>query len=306
MALRDRQLGGIPLPKPQSIALALLMSACVPLLGYLVWYPLLHIPKELWPVLAVISTFVHIGMSSGIVPAGTERAQLWFGTYTNVSFPAGIYLVPKLPIPLLLLLVRFIFGHEIYSKILWSMEGDVSVQSITAPFAAKGMTKDGAHVLVKGRLVLEVESAAIYRSQTRNGDDKQTPVDVAIAEYVAAVKDSVIRKYTVAELRQGRHADGSSLLNKALTEAWNLIADFGISLSRSPLGEIEILSEQVEHALDRSQGKEIFTASAEALAEAFANYRQKNPGLSEEIAWASFASSQGLPPGVSINILKVK
>lgn len=308
MTLRDRQIGGVPLPKLQSILLQVFFTACVPTLGYQIWYPFFHIPEELWLLLAVVGMVTHMGMSPDIVPEGMERAQTWFGKYTGVSFPAGIYLKPILPLPFVLLAVRLVCGKEIYNKILWAMEGDVRVESIPLQGLAEGLTRDGALVELQWTLVLEIVNVAVFRSQTRDDTDRKTLLDTVAAEYNAQVKSSVVSQHSTEELMRGYHSGGAEVLNLWMTAAWSLEKDFGVVLARSPTTKVRILSDQVRQAWERSQGKEIFAASADALADAFAAYRRKHPDLSEELAWISFASSQGLPPGTQppITIMKFK
>jgi hypothetical protein len=301
MALRDRQISGIPLTRLQSEIISHAMTVLVPILGYKVWYPFLHIPQELWLVLAVISTAIHLAMSVQIVPNNVERNLLWFGSYTGASFPNGICFIPRLPFPIILLVIRVLAGDEIYRKILWSLEGDVSIKSTIVSFIAEGMTRDGARVRIKGKLRLEVESAAIISSQ---GFD--SAVDGIVAEYTAGVKTAVISQHSVEELMRGYHSGGSSVLTGWMTDAWQLVHTFGMSLASAPIAEVEILSKHVEQAWDRARGEEIFTAGAKSLARSFTAYRAENPNLSEEVAWASFAASQGLPPWMTIDIVKFK
>jgi hypothetical protein len=305
MALRDRQTGGIPLTKGQAEILSHIFTVCVPIFGYTIWYPMLGIPEELWPFLAAIGIAIHLGMSLGVINPGYERAQLFNGQYTGVSFPAGIYFNPVIPFPLLLVLI-WLISREVYRKIFWSMEGDVRVESITLRGVAEGLTRDGAHVEIEWMLTLEIMNVAVFRSQTRDDTDREALLDIIRAEYSSQVKTSVIEQHTVEQLQRGTHSGGSQVLNQWMTEVWNLVSDFGVRLARSPITKVRILSEQVRQAWERAQAKDIFTASGDALGEAFARFREKNPGLSEEIAWVSFASSQGLPPGTSINIIKVK
>jgi hypothetical protein len=306
MALRDRQISGVPLTKGQSAAISIFLTALVPVIGYHFWYPFLHIPEELRPWIAAIGMAINLGMSIQIVPNNVERNLLWMGSYTGASFSNGICLIPRAPIPILLLGFRLLAGEEAYKKFLWSLEGDVRVESIPMQGIAEGLSKDGALMEIEYTLVLEVGNAAIFRSQTRNDTDRQVVLDIVRAEYNARVKASVLRQHTAEELQSGMHSGGSQVLNEWMTGAWKLMADFGVELTRSPIALVRFKSEHVRQAWERAQAEGIFTAGAESFGKAFSAYRAKNPGLSEEIAWASFAASQGLPAGTSINILKFK
>lgn len=308
MALRDRQVSGISLTKTQSEWLSHFFTACVPVLGYTVWYPLLGIPEELWKFFALIGVVVHLGMSFGVVNPGYERAQLFNGHYTGVSFPAGIYFNPVLPFPLLLLVIRII-SEEFYRKFLWSMEGDVRVESIRAAGQAEGLTRDGLRVRIDWMMVLEIENVAVFRSQTRDDTDRQGVIDIIISEYAAAVKSAVISQHTAQELMQGTHSGGSQGLNEWMTEAWNLVRDFGVVLARSPVGAVKILSERMEKAFDVDAGKILLRDVTNEYAVAFAEFKKElPPGTSEEVAFLMFNAArldEGKEPA-TINVVKFK
>lgn len=307
MALRDRQISGIPLTKTQSEWLSHFFTALVPVFGYNFWYPLLGVPEELWIWFAIIGIAAHLWMSVEVVPNNVERNLLWMGSYTGVSFPNGICFIPRLPFPVILFAVYVVLGEEVYRKILWSLEGDVSVQSISVPYQADGLTRDGARVRVHGMLRVEVVNAATFRSQTEGGQDRL--VALIAAEYESGVKDAVISQHSADELMRGYHSAGSAVLLEWMTDAWRLVADFGVELARAPLAKVEILSKHVELAFDRAQAKEIFVEGAESLAEVYAAFKAKLPaGTSEEVALAMFNAArldEGQAP-VTINIVKFK
>ena len=216
MALRDRQISGIPLTKGQAAVLAILMTALVPVLAYGLWFKTLFawFPEELRFPTVVAGMIIHFFLSVNIVPNNVERNLLWFGSYTGASFPNGICLIPRLPIPFLLLLLRVALSDEVYRKILWSLEGDVSIRSIIVPYEATGLSRGGARVRVTGKLRVEVANAATFRSQTVDG--KEGLVQMVAAEYAAAVKSSVIAQHTAAELMRGYHSAGSLILTLLL------------------------------------------------------------------------------------------
>lgn len=307
MALRDRQISGIPLTKQQSEILSHILTLVVPVLGYKVWYPLLGIPEEMWFWLAVLGVAVHLAMSAEIVPNGVERNLLWFGSYTGSSFSNGICFLPRLPFPVLLILIRIIFSEEFYRKILWSLEGDVPLQSIVVPFTAEGMARGGARVRITGKLRLEVEQAAVFHSQTMKG--VQDLIDMVAGEYQATVKSAVIMQHTAEELMYGTHSGGAPELAAWMTDAWNLVVVFGVKLASAPIAAVEILGEQVERAFDRAQAQEIFTAGAVSIAQAYAVFKKELPeGTSEEVALAMFNADRidsGQAP-ISINVVKFR
>lgn len=306
MALRDRQIRGIPLTETQSEVISHILTALTPVLGYTVWYPMLGIPEELWVFFAITGVAIHLAQSVEIVPNGVERNLLWFGAYTGASFSNGIRFLPRLPFPVVLLAVRLVFGAEIYRKILWSLEGDVPIQSIVARTSAEGLSSDGARVRINAMLRLEVENAATFHSQTLHG--KEDLVSMLSGEYQESVKSLVIARHTAKELKRAEYAGGSEL-SVWMTAAWNSLGVFGVSLASAPISTVEILSKQVERAFDRAQAKEVFIEGSRSLAEAYTAFKQGlPPGTSEEVALAMFNAEQldnGQAP-LNINIVKFK
>lgn len=307
MALRDRQISGIPLTETQSEAISHALTLLVPVLGYQVWYPFLGLPEELWMWLAIVGVVIHVAMSAEIVPNGVERNLLWWGSYTGASFSNGIRFIPRLPFPVVLLIIRLVFTEEFYRKIFWSLEGDVSVQSIVAHFVAEGLARGGARVRITGMLRLEVERAATFHSQTLNG--RQELLDMMVGEYQDSVKSSVIMQHTAEELMRGTHSGNTQVMAEWMTKAWDSVGVYGVSLARAPIATVEILSPQVERAFDRIHAKEIFVSGARSLAETYAAFKEGLPaGTSEEVAFALFNAERidnGESP-VDINVVKFK
>lgn len=307
MALRDRQISGIPLTELQSEVISHVLTLLVPMLGYQVWYPFLGIPEEFWKWFAILGVAVHVAMSVEIVPNGVERNLLWWGSYTGASFSNGIRFIPRLPFPAVLLIIRLVFTEEFYRKIFWSLEGDVSIQSIVVRFEAEGLARGGARVRITGMLRLEVEQAATFHSQTLNG--RQEVIDMIVGEYQDSVKSSVIMQHTVEELMRGTHSGNTGVMTEWMTNAWNSVGVYGVSLARAPIATVDILSPHVERAFDRIHAKEIFIGGAESLAEAFTAFKEKlPPGTSEEVAFALFNAERidnGESP-VDINVVKFK
>lgn len=307
MALRDRQIGGWPLQWNPAMFASIVMVLLVPILGYAYWYPMFNISAELRPFLAVIGMGVQIHRQIGQVPANTERAQLFFGRYTGISFPAGIYMLPKLPLPFVTLVLEAVMGMEIYKYFLWTLAGSVSVQSIVVPFRVEGLTRDNIRVAIVGKLRLEIENAATFISQT--GENLQTLIDGVVAEYVAGVKASVISQHTAEELMRGYHSGGASTLAQWMTDAWRLVTTYGVSLESAMIGDVKILSTRMEKAFDANVGKELLRAVSNEYAAAFAEFKAGLPeGTSFEVAANMFNAArldEGLPP-VDLNVFQFK
>lgn len=306
MALRDRQISGIPLTREQAFIVALAMTALVPVLSYGVWFKtiLFWVPEELRLYIVVLGMIIHLALSVEVVPNNIERNLLWFGSYTGASFPNGIYLVPKLPIPFALLLIRIFLGEEVYRKIFWSLEGDVSVESISVPYTAEGLARGGARVRVRGMLRLEVTNAATYRSQTMNG--REQLVSLIAAEYASSVKSSVIAQHTAAELMQGYHSAGTWALLEWMTQAWDAVRVYGVELASAPMVEVEILSKEVERAFDLEQARETFVGAATTVADAIAELKRRHPDLSETELAMIYPSVFGGGSNVRVNVHNVK
>ncbi len=288
------------------MVVALAMTALVPVLSYGVWFKtiLAWLPEELRLPLVLVGMVTHLVLSIQVVPNNVERNLLWFGSYTGASFPNGICLVPRLPVPIFLLFLHLFLDEVTYKKIFWSLEGDVSVQSIPVPYEADGLALGGGRVRIWGTLRLEVVNAATFRSQTMDGNDRL--ISMIAAEYASGVKSSVIAQHTAAELQRGYHSAGSQALTEWMTEAWNLVSDFGVKLSRAPLVRVEILSKAVEHAFDLEQARETFVAAAGVVGDAIAELKRKHPELSEAELAMIYPSVFGGTGNVSVNIHNVK
>lgn len=307
MALRDRQISGVPLPWGPAMALSVLMVLCVPVLGYQFWYPVLHIPEELRPILAAIGMGLQIHIQVGRVPVGVERAQQFFGRPTGISYPAGIFMQPRLPSPVLTILMELAVGKEIFQHFLWTLVGDVPIKSVVADFYAEGLTRKSteegrARVGIGGKLRIEIENAATYLVQ-----DLDAIVAGIVAEYVAGVKASVISQHTVTELMQGYHSAGSSALVRWMTDTWRLVGTYGMGLESVMLGEVKILSKQVEHAFDLDQAQETFVGAARTVGEIIAELKRKHPNLSDtEVAMMYSAILKDAGVNVNVHNVNVK
>lgn len=316
MVLRDRQISGIPLTWGEAFIATLIVACTIPIIAELVWFRLLpFIPEMVRSWLIYTGVILYIGQCAGNVNAGTERAQLCFGMYTGVSFPAGFYLLPKLPFPIILLIIRVILfalqsveGSKVYRYLGWILEGEVRVESITTSFIAEGMTNDGIVVSLRGTLVFEIENAAIYLSQTRDGADRSAILRALPSESSVRIKEKVIAGHTAKELHQGAYSGGKDL-TKWITEACSFVEDFGLSLSRAPVVTAEIKSERIRKAFDADNAKMLLRRNTNEVAEAFSQFRKGlPPETSDEVAFLLFNAArldENLPTVTMAN-LKVK
>lgn len=307
MGLRERQIGGIPLTRGSAAVVTLALSAGIPIIAYNFWFPLFGIPEEMRKWLVIIGIGLYLYQCVGRVPPGVERAQLFFGIYTGESFSSGIYLLPRVPFPVIALLLTLL--KEDISKYLgWILEGDVSVESIVTSFFAEGLTSDGIRVNLKGKLVFEVVNAAVYLSQRGNSTNKVSLEEALQAETASSIKQKVIAKHSARNLFQGDY-EGGGPLNEWVTEACSFVKDFGLHLARSPIVEVSILNERIQNAFDAEGSKSLLRDVSNETAEAFRDFVSRLPqGTSEEVALAFFNTARmndGLSP-VSINVVKFK
>ncbi len=305
MALRDRQIGGIPLVKVEAAILTVLCALTTPIMAIKVWFPLFSVPAEFRLPIIVIGFVSYIGQCIGNVPKGKERAQLFFGMYTGVSFSAGLYLLPKLPFPFILLMLRVITSEVVYQYLGWVLEGDVSVESVVITFSTSGLSKDGIRVQVAGSLIFEVENAAVYLSQASDETSKVGMKEALKSGVEEKIKRKVIMLHTVKQLKQADH-EGVEALSLWFTEACFFSKDFGVSLSRIRITDIDILSKNVERAFDADLSQELFRRSTNEIALAFAEFRSKLPsGMSDDTALLLFnigRNNEGLPNVTMANV----
>jgi hypothetical protein len=308
MSLRDRQIGSIPLEKGPAFALEAVGILLVILFAYKLWAPFFGIPEELRGFFVCIGVAFYLYNTTGRVPPGVERAQLFFGTYTGVSFPAGVYVLPKLPFPIISFLLEIVFKEEVSKYLGWTLEGDVSVESIVVPFFAEGLTSDGARVSLTGRLVFEVVRAAIYLSQRGNSTNKVSIEEALQAEVANQLKQRVIAVSTVKDLYRGAYQGGLTL-NDLITKVCDFVQDFGLCLARSPIVTVKIESERIQRAFDADGSQKLLERTTTALAARFRKYREElGPGVSEEVALMLFNADQidSGQPTLDMNILKLK
>lgn len=307
MALRDRQTGGIPLTKGVAAVVTLFLTYTVYFLSLRLWQPLIGVPDELRSWVAVISMLGYLLSCVGQVPTNQEQAQLFFGSYTGISFSAGLYLLPRLPFPIFSLLL---LANEKLSKYFgWTLEGSVSIESITVAVDAQGMTADDIRVGISSSLVFEVETAATFLSQTK-GDTDRSGVIAALSGLASArIKEQVIALHTVKELMKGEYRNRGSDIGTWITKACNFIKEFGVSLTSVSTLKVEVLSKRVERAVDMQGAQPIFRQITNEAATAFAEMVARLPkGTSEEVAYMMFVAErndQGLdvPP---LSVLKLK
>ncbi len=313
-SLRDRQLGGIPLTKNQALFATFFCALIViPFMGYWVWAPffewLVHLPPEVWNFIIPISSAVYIGQCADRVPEGKERVLLFGGTYTGESFPAGVCFLPMLPFPVVILALHIFFPEEIIKYLGWTLQGDVSVQSIAVSFDVEGMTRDGIRVRTDWLYTFEVMNAAAFLSQLDQNGGRENATSIIQSSAAVGTKREVIRLFTCKELQQAEYASDVARISAVITQSCGFVKDFGLFLSQCSLVNVEILSKKMEEAFDALAGSEILDATTEALAIRFKKFREKlGPSVSEEVARTLFYLDHIEGGGASFNIdvLKIR
>ncbi len=307
MALRHRQISVFFLPREGAALLTAAGTLLVWFLSKNFWLPLFGIPGEFHNFIAYTGCMLYLVSCAGRVPEGKERAQLFFGAYTGGSFRAGIYLLPKLPFPIISLILRGLLSVDISSYLGWVLEGDVYVESITIKIQAEGMTNDGVRVSTSGTLILEIENAAVYLSQTQTSSGRGGLHEAVSSQCSARIKQRVIAKHSARELMQADYQDEYGAFNRWVTEVCDFIKEFGLSLAQSPIVHVTIESDRIREAFDATNAKLILRDNTNEVAAAFKEFTEGLPkGTSEEVALLLFNHAridEGLPP---VNIVKLK
>ena len=307
MGLRNRQISGVQITPENARTLTFVLALVIPVLGYMFWFPLFGVPEEFRLWFAVAGMLMYIYQCSGRVPVNLERAQLYFGSYTGISFPAGIYFLPRLPFPIVSMFLILI-KEDIRQYLGWVLEGDVTLKSITTTFSSEGLTSDGVRVRLEGNLAFEVSNAPIFLSQKGDTENITQIQKMIGAEVSFRIKQQIIAMNSVKSLYRGDY-EASSFLTEWITETCYLDEDFGVRLSRVPVVYVQILSERVQKAFDADSSKSLLRDVSNETADAFADFvKRLPPGTSEEVALAFFNTArmnEGLLP-VDINVIKFK
>jgi regulator of protease activity HflC (stomatin/prohibitin superfamily) len=244
------------------------------------------------------------------VPVNREYAQQFFGSYTGESFPAGFCLLPRLPFPLVSILIKIFASEKANTYLGWTLEGSVSIASITTELFVSGMTKDKIRVSISGRFVFEISAPHTYLSQTDGGKDVHSLKEAIEAEASARMKKSVLGAYTLTELQQGEDSLRYQEIAEAISAQCDLSYEFGVKLVRTPILHIEILSKQVQTIHDRVNAQDLFAlalAHSQKLFTAFAEeYRKQFPEADSAEIQAAFASALAQEPTANLNVLKIK
>ena len=308
MSLRDRQMSGFPLSKNWGIVFTLSGAGFVWFIAYLVWFPLFGVPEELQKGLGVVAVFLYLAQTVGYVKTGTERAQLCFGSYTGISFPAGVYMLPVLPFPVIILLLRFFLSEEVVKHLGWKLEGDVDINTVVIPLNAHGITSDGHRVSLNGKLFFEITSAAVALSQGFSDQNRASFESALQAEISSRIKRKFISGCTSMELHQGSSGD-SSWLAEHVSKACYISEEFGVTLLRVPVVEVSFENERIAKSFDVKNAKDLFRANTNEVALAFKEFKETLPaGTSEEVAMQLFNMARiedGVAP-VDFNVLKLK
>jgi regulator of protease activity HflC (stomatin/prohibitin superfamily) len=315
MSLRDRQIGGLAISKKSAFFLTIAGTLCSVLMFYVVWSPLLGIPEDFEIYIVMAGAMLYVSQCLGRVEQGKERAQLFFGKYTGVSFPAGIYLLPRLPFPIItLVIVLFVQivenGEEksISDYFGWTLEGDVSIQTIAIPLDSSGLSSDGIRLNLKGSLLFEITSPAVVLSQNGTGANEESFRKAIQDEVSSRVKRFVIAASTAKKLYSGAEGD-SRVVAESVSEACDLSVQFGVSLSKMSLVDVTIVDERIRKMFDTDNSRELIRRNTLEAALAFAEFKKSMPkDISEEILFSMFVRER-YPDGnapIDFNVFKFK
>jgi hypothetical protein len=313
MALRHRQEGGVPLTEKEGVLWTATGCLAIPFLARIFWFPLLEsfgvtFPNEIKTVLMLFGILMHISHSAWKVQPGKERAQLFMGRYTGLSFPAGICFLPALPLPLVSLVLKYVLSYDINAHLGWTLEGDVHLESITIETKAEGLTTDGIRVSIVTTLIFEIVRASTFLSQTRQDTDRSGFIRALASQASARIKQVAIGKLTAEQLYRASYSNLGPSLNELISSLCHFEEEFGVVLAQSPITEVKILNERIQEAFDSDQAKDLLRRNTNEYALAFAEFKKNLPSnVSDDIALAFFNTARmnsGQPP-VTMNMVKV-
>jgi hypothetical protein len=311
MALRDRQLGGIPLSWEDAFVVTGVGAIIVYALWNFFWAPYVVVPffgitEDMATAWGYVSILIYIGVGAGLVKTGTERAQLFCGTYTGISFPAGIYVLPTLPFPVAIFLLRIFLPEQVFKYLGWTLEGDVRVESLVFQALVEGLSSDGVRVRIDCVFRFEIVNAAIFLSQTREDTNRDVLIEALKGETISRLRTLMITPYSVKELYHGSQTSTVDLVTW-INERCDFSKEFGVSLARDSQVSISILNPQIERIFDQAMASTLLAQNAKSVGEAYKAFKEANPSLSDEIAMVMFLKSRGEEAtGVDINLVTLK
>lgn len=306
MALREQQIGGPRLPKPLAFLIHIVSSVCVFLLSYFFWlHVIIDVPEEFRLGLASTSTILFFLLRFGIIKEGYAGALRWMGKYTDDSYSSGIYCLPTLPFPVLLLLLK-VLAPELYDKFLWTMGEVVPVQDITVPVTTQFLSSDGVRMLANSTLLFQMENVARFLIQTTNNTDRDPLLEAIVSVYAGSIKNSSLNTYSAQEIFRGEYQKDQTMLISTIMQQFDLIKNYGLSLAASPMVKVMFESKKVENTFDQVAASTMLDTSAEKLAERFASIKKKNPSMDDAIIYAMLRGSSGEEGGPELNIVRVR
>lgn len=312
MSLRNRQVGGIPLNRMEGVLFTFFGAVVVWVLSINVWIPLFgyylfRIPQELVGYIAYGGALLYVsGCDWGVVPQGKERSQLLFGIPTGVSFSAGSYVLPKIPFPIVVLLVKLCANNEVSSYLGWTLQGDVGIASITVNVDVEGITSDGYRVTLSVPLIFEVGDATVYLAQTTEGT---TNVYEAISsESSSRIKQMIVARHTVLELHRGTLTNGDTV-SELISEVCSFIQEYGLYLRRNPIVKVTMLNKQVERLFDKENAWALIVRQAIANGVALKDLQAQHPEMDTLEGMMFYSQIMGELDGVqrfNVNNIRIK
>lgn len=313
MALRHRQEGGIPLTPSQGMLYTSMGVFILPFLARNIWFPFFEsvafqLPQEVKMILIYVSMLAYIVQSTWRVPPGKERAQLFNGKYTGVSFPAGICFLPGLPFPVFSFILKYAFSYDISIHFGWRLEGDVSLESLTVKTRAEGLTTDDVRVAVETTLIFEIVHAATFLSQTRQDTDRSGLLQAVSSQVSARMKRVLLSNLTSKDLHRASYGENGETLNEIISTLCNFEKEYGVVLAQSPITEVQILNERIREAFDTDLAKDLLRRNTNEYALAFAEFKKTMPpGVPDDLALSFFNAARmnsGQPP-ITLDMVKI-
>ncbi len=315
-ALKDRQLlTWAGLEKGPSAIVAALSVGVTILLAYYGWFPGftalfgVDLPDLLKQVVVTLAVMYQVYSGLGNNRTGTEKAQKFMGKYTGVSFSSGIYLLPRLPFPIITFLLIWFDSPLAKYFVGWMLEDEVEVNDRTIKIEFVTVTADGLRIKFKTTLLLEMMNASVYLIQSKTATDENQMFESITSQAIMKLRAQVGGTYSALDLYKGS-LEGDEIATASLvTSACGFVSDYGLRIKKVLHTEFEVMNPRMERALDAELGKKVLRGVSNEYATAFAEFKATLPaGISFEVAANMFNLArldEGLPP-VSLNVLQLK
>ncbi len=309
MALREQQISRVRILQALGFVIHAISTSIVFLASFYFWLRIvIEVPEELRLWLAVIPSTAFFFSLFRIEKEGYVTAPLWFGWYMDVSY-SGIYVLIKPPLPIALF-ICWIFMPELSKKFFMSQGTEVAVRDIavkvTSQFLSNEREGESVRMRADSTLIFKMESVARYQIQTTNDTDQGPLLEAVTALYTASIKSSSLSQYSAQDIYLGAYQKDETALVSSIMQQFDLIKNYGLSLSNSPIVAVMFENPKIERTFDQIVASGLLDRSANRLADRVAAFMKKNPGMDEAVVHAMLRGSSGEDGGADLSYVRVR